>query len=122
MKKAKLITIAMLLTCVKGYSISNEDKCQALKRGACQTVQNHKNEILDCDKTKAFKITPLKNNREKPVKGWSAFLSVDPTKSNEDTIVKMIVKHQNQEIYLATIDSEALSLGYFDQIKFQDLM
>ena len=123
MKKIKLVTIAMLLTCFKGYGLSSEDQYQALKRGAYQVIENHKNEILDCDQAKLFAITPLKSNCEDSEKGFVGILSVDLIKRNEDTIYKMIVKLKNLEIYSATIDSELLkSLRNYESIKFQSLI
>jgi hypothetical protein len=123
MKKAKLVTIAMLLTCVKGYSLSNEDQYQALKRGAYQTIENHKNEILDCDQTKLFVITPLKSNGEDSEKGFTGRLSVVLDMSANVPVYKMIVKLKNLEIFSTTIDSDILkSLKNYESIKFQYLI
>ncbi len=123
MKKAKLVTIAMLLTCVKGYGLSSEDQYQALKRGAYQVIENHKNEILDCDQSKRFTITPLKSNCEDSEKGFVGILSVDLIKCNEENIFKMVVKLKNLEIYSATIDSDILkNLKNYESIKFQSLI
>ena len=122
MKKAKLVTIAMLLTCVKGYGLSTEDQHQALKRGAYQAIENHKNEILDCDQTKLFAITPLKSNGEDSEKGFTGRLIVALDMSANVPVYKMIVKLKNREIFSATIDSDILeSLRNYESIKFQYL-
>ena len=123
MKKAKLVTIAMLLTCVKGYGLSTEDQHQALKRGAYQAIENHKNEILGCDQTKVFNITPLKSNCEDSERGFIGRLSVALDMSANVPVYKMIVKLKNLEIFSATIDRDVLkSLRNYESIKFQYLI
>ena len=62
MKKIKLVTIAMFLSCVKGYGLPIDEMQQSLKRGVFRVIRENIEKILDCDQPKTFGISPLKNN------------------------------------------------------------
>ena len=79
MKKIKLVTIAMLMTCVKGYGVVPTECELSVRRGAGSTLLQNINTIKDMtdNQKESFSVTPLKNNHEDIVKGYVGRLDVE---------------------------------------------
>ena len=69
-EKIKLVTIAMLMTCVKGYGVVPTECELSVRRGAGPTLLQNINTIKDMtdNQKESFSVTPLKNNHENIVK------------------------------------------------------
>ena len=122
MNKTKLMAMAMLLTCFKGYALSNDDQYEALKRGAYQTIQKFKKEILSVkdDDARIYPVQPLKNNCKDYEKGFYGTLSV--VFDAKMSIYQMHIRFDNSEIYSATTGLNTISdLNDYESIKFKQL-